>query len=234
MKMNIKVLIMLLLLCSYVYAQNNTYYYWYNGEKYDLHLNNQKNFLLLKDNINKNNLSADLNIEVSRIDSIIKVNVGASLIPHKHQDMEENSSYWTVVSTEGKSIDYSSKNISYHSPFFYSNSGKELGLSHLFYVKLRKEEDIILLEGLAEVNKVKLLGNNKYMPLWYILSCSHNSKGNALEMANMFFETKLFASSQPDLMEDDLIQTVDDRFYTSQWNLNNTGQNGGTTGVVLP
>lgn len=35
---------------------------------------------------------------------------------------------------------------------------------------------------------VTLLGNNEYLPLWYTLSCTNESLGNALEMANKFYE----------------------------------------------
>jgi hypothetical protein len=41
---------------------------------------------------------------------------------------------------------------------------------------------------------VEIVGNNGFMPLWYTLSCSKNSKGNALEMANTFYETGFFSN----------------------------------------
>src|SRR5690606_18325724 len=38
------------------------------------------------------------------------------------------------------------------------------------------------------------------------------------------------AAAEPDLMPTDLFQTVNDPYYSNQWNLGNTGQYGGTTG----
>lgn len=70
------------------------------------------------------------------------------------------------------------------------------------------------------------------MPLWYTLSCTKKSKGNALDMANLFYETGFFESSEPDLMSDDSPQCVNDTYFaTYQWNLRNTGQNGGTPNI---
>lgn len=106
----------------------------------------------------------------------------------------------------------------------------EIGLSHLFYVKLKKEQDIILLNELAKTKNVKIIGQNDFMPLWFTLSCSKESDGNALQMANYFYETGLFVASEPDFLVDDLIHNPN---YTDQWGLNNTGQCGGTVGLDI-
>lgn len=99
-------------------------------------------------------------------------------------------------------------------------------------MKLKNGDDINKLTELAHSNNVEIIGNNEYMPLWYTLACTKKSKGNALELANKFYETNLFAESQPDLMSNDLIFCVNDPiFSTYQWNLNNTGQNGGKVSV---
>jgi len=68
------------------------------------------------------------------------------------------------------------------------------------------------------------------MPLWYTLSCDRFSEGNALQMANLFYESDLFFSSQPDLMENDLTLSVNDPFFGDQWSLKNTGQYNGIVG----
>jgi subtilisin family serine protease len=103
----------------------------------------------------------------------------------------------------------------------------------LFYLKLNKAEDLNILENMAKENGITILGNDKYMPLWYLLSCSKESKGNAMQMANLFYESRLFASSQPDLMTDDRPLCVNDTYFANQWGLNNTGQSGGTTGMDI-
>jgi hypothetical protein len=63
------------------------------------------------------------------------------------------------------------------------------------------------------------------MPLWYTLSCTTESSGNALEMANLFFESDLFSAAEPDLMGDgNDINCASDPLFNGvgsnrQWNL---------------
>jgi hypothetical protein len=94
-------------------------------------------------------------------------------------------------------------------------------------------DDINVLESFASENNVEILGNNKFMPLWYTLACTKSSAGNALKMANLFYESGKFSAAEPDLMVDDLPQCVDDEYFSDQWNLDNTGQNGGTSGIDI-
>ena len=108
-----------------------------------------------------------------------------------------------------------------------------VGISQLFYVKLNTVEGINHLEKLSKENNVTILGNNQYMPLWYTLSCSKKSTGNALEMANLFYESGLFADAIPDILVDDYLDCVNDTYFSDQWGLKNTGQNNGTVGVDI-
>lgn len=57
-----------------------------------------------------------------------------------------------------------------------------------------------------------------------LLSCDKNSNGNALEMANLFYESGYFDSAEPDLMDDFLMGCTNDPLFAEQWHLNNTGQ----------
>jgi hypothetical protein len=42
---------------------------------------------------------------------------------------------------------------------------------------------------------------DKYMNNWYILEADKNSQGDALQMANYFYETELFAACEPDIIK---------------------------------
>lgn len=130
-------------------------------------------------------------------------------------------------------VDSMSRQAYYISPFFITQTGKEVGLSHLFYAKLKNANDIKSLEKLAVENNVEILGKNKFMPLWYTLRCNKDSKGNSLEMANLFYESGKFDSSEPDLMVDRLVDCVNDAHFSDQWNLNNTAQYEGTSGTDI-
>ena len=80
---------------------------------------------------------------------------------------------------------------------------------------------------LAADNGVEVIGYNEFMPLWYTLSCSSKSMGNALEMANRFYETGLFAAAEPSFVAEIVMNSAEapnDPLFQDQWNLENTGQ----------
>ncbi len=70
-------------------------------------------------------------------------------------------------------------------------NGKEGMLSNRFSIKLKRVADLGILEKLANENSVEMLGSNEYLERWYELACSSQSKGNSLEMANLFYESGL-------------------------------------------
>ncbi|MCD8071885.1 MAG: S8 family serine peptidase [Alistipes sp.] len=140
-----------------------------------------------------------------------------------------------VVETPSYSVkaDFSGwPEIVYSAPFYSNIYGDHLGISNLFYVKLRNQNDETVLSELAEKYNITVVGKNPHMPLWYTLACSRESAGSALEMANLFYETGKFVASEPDKMVD-LIQSVNDPLFADQWNLSNTMQHGGTRGVDI-
>lgn len=111
-------------------------------------------------------------------------------------------------------------------PYFAKGFDEKIGLSDLFLVKLQKMGDPEALYEFADKNDVVLIGRNRFMPEWYTLSVTPKTKGNAIDMANLFYESGQFAESQPDLMVDEM-HCVNDAFWGNQWALENTGQWGG-------
>lgn len=119
------------------------------------------------------------------------------------------------------------------SPYFANENSDKIGLSDLFLVKLQEMADPAKLQEIARSNGVHIVGQNRFMPEWYTLAVDKASRGNALEMANLFYETGLFVACEPDLMTDDLGECVNDPLFNTQWGLRNTGQNGGTSGIDI-
>lgn len=103
---------------------------------------------------------------------------------------------------EGMTSPNTCSEILYEAPYFQTAEGDEIGITNLFYVKLKEEKDIAQLAKLAEENNVEIIGNHNEMPLWYIISCSKQSTGNALELANEFYATNLFEICDPELIGD--------------------------------
>jgi hypothetical protein len=106
-------------------------------------------------------------------------------------------------------------------PNFTNSFGKKFGLSNYFYVKLKNASDYQLLVSKVLERNVIIVEQNQFMPLWYTLKITKNTIGNTLEVANQFFETGLFASSQPDFLSDDRFCS-NDPMFGSLWGLNNT------------
>ena len=85
-------------------------------------------------------------------------------------------------------------------PALLSNNGDPMGISNNFYVKLKQESDFGILVELAERSNIKIRGRDRYMPLWYVLSCDQNSNLNSIDAANYFYESGLFENTEPEFI----------------------------------
>lgn len=119
------------------------------------------------------------------------------------------------------------------SPFFQNEMSSEIGLSNLFYVRLKNRGDLALLQNMAEKANAVIVGANRFMPEVITLSCTKASSGDALTLANEFHKTGNFVYAQPDLMTDDLGECVNDPFFSNQWGLQNTGSGSWTAGMDI-
>ncbi len=66
-----------------------------------------------------------------------------------------------------------------------------------FYVKVFDENDLTDLNQMITATNTELVKQNEYMPKWFELRATKNSKGDALAMANFFYESELFDHSEP-------------------------------------
>ena len=117
------------------------------------------------------------------------------------------------------------------SPCFKTDSGKRLGLTNNFYVKINS--NAATLYDYAQSYNLEVIGKDPFMPDWYILSCKKNNSKNSLEYANQFHESGLFIAAEPEFIYHDL-QASNDPYYSNQWGLKNTGQyNSNHTGLDI-
>ena len=91
------------------------------------------------------------------------------------------------------------EHVFYRTPSYKDTEGGNIYVTHCFYVKLKQEEDIVLLQNMTKQYNVDF-EQDVDLPLWYILTCRLPSVFNALELANIFYETKLFAASEPEFI----------------------------------
>lgn len=151
--------------------------------------------------------------------------------------------YWAELELSGNNLDGSYierinrikqiDGVQVVSPYFTGKSEKRIGLSNFFYVKLKALYDTTLLKRYSYENKVIIVKQDKFMPLWFVLSCTKHSEVNAMKMANRFYESQLFQYAEPDLIVNDLLNCTNDIYFSNQWGLRNTGQYGGTTGIDI-
>lgn len=113
---------------------------------------------------------------------------------------------------------------------FLPNDRDSMGISNNFYVKLKQGSDYEILVELAEKSNIKIRGRDRFMPLWYILSCDQNSTLNSIDAANYFYESGLFENTEPEFILHNLFSgqvKPSDPYFSDQWYLWNVGQSGG-------
>lgn len=198
-------------------------YYWFHNEKIFLKKITGKKYLLFdtqSDDFMKSNNRKQIEDELQEISF-------PGMVYMNSAKGNTNKEKW-LIADEGKlrTIQQEKSNGLVYTSSFYQTipEGLEVGVSNLFYVKLKKVDDVNKLIKLADANSVNVIGYNEFLPQWYTLSCDVNSKGDALQMANMFYETGLFEASEPDLMgcysASISALPLNDTYYNSyQWNL---------------
>jgi serine protease len=228
-------------LTSMQVAFSQEHFYYYNGKKQPLQLNTEYVYVLTSGDVSDKQKLADRLGEGVAVSKFSRDNSTQTL--KAFSSSSANLEYWSEVQLKAKMsvpeyLSYIKKSrekagVELMAPYFKNELENKIGLSHYFMVKLRSEKDLRLLEKIAGETKTTIVGQNKFMPLWYTLRCTSESAYNALESANRFYESGLFAHAEPDLLIDDQPHAPNDPLFTDQWGLLNTSQYGGTAGIDI-
>ncbi len=210
-KFNILIIIASLLLGLESYGQSK--YYYYKGEKIPLSIDSKNLTLLISD---------DFQFSPNSSQNIEKVDY----IPQRGIDKLNKLQYIQLKlknNTAQEALNQFKKNptIKQVIPNFITPIGKGVGMSDYFYVKLKDINDYEKLVSIAGRHKSIIIEQNKFMPLWFTLRCTEETKENTLDVANSIFESGLFSSAVPDFLHDDLFCANDDDF-NQLWGLNNS------------
>jgi len=73
--------------------------------------------------------------------------------------------------------------------------------SSIFYLKVFDENDLTDLNNMIAQTNTELIAQNQFSPQWFTVRATKNSNGNALSMANYFYESGLFQYSEPNIMK---------------------------------
>jgi len=88
----------------------------------------------------------------------------------------------------------------YWSHFYQYMSGEEIKITSLFTGVMSPKATIAQLEQLAKKYSVEMIGRDIYTSNWYHFACTTLSKGDALEMANLFSMIGPFAIAIPNII----------------------------------
>lgn len=198
-------------------------YYWYENEKVPLYKMANK-FLVMydcSDSARIHRILANSNIKFKSADKSFGYNYGVktkvagrSTFANKHiTTIEGDSAALSAVLSEAF----------YWTPYYQMEDGREIKIGNKFYVELESKEDLPILKNFANENGVDLLYEEDFIKNWYCLGCSETSKGNALELANLFHESGLFKFSCPDISGVGQLTELNEPLYISGdlWHLGN-------------
>ena len=242
----------LLFFCLHLSSQTSNPFYYYKSEKIYLVPNPSKVLVVLNDTTQNND--TDL-LRLLGLDTGIKVKKN-----QKDNLSKKGAVVWSELEISGQAEIVTTNtllsnlnqnvNVKRANPYFKTKNGQDLGLSHLFYVKLKSPSDYSKLTEVALLTQTEIGWQNEFMPLWYTLYATKKSKGNSLDMANYFVETGFFDIAQPSFVYDNptashhellitgntdsykkqfainnLINCPTEPDFNLQWGLKNTGQN---------
>lgn len=111
-------------------------YYWYKGERITLEKINNKRYIVFdSEKLNERKIKDSL-----KIDNLHFLRSGSLLSSNSERT---SNIKWTIVKSD--SFKYARLNringVKYETPFYILNGKLEVGLTNLFYVKLKKSED---------------------------------------------------------------------------------------------
>ena len=155
-------------------------YYWYNGEKYPLLYGNQQ-YILYEDHLLSESDKAQLvHIEDVEFSGVPDMKYGLTKPDAVIEDLEH-----VIYQTQSYQTDH---------------QGRNMFVTHRFYVRLNKSDDAATLKELANQYHAVIEEENAVFALWYVLRWDWGCQYNALELANIFYETGLFSATEPEII----------------------------------
>lgn len=176
-----------------------THYYYYEGNKINLEPNTDFLFITFNDST------------LLKKNAFIQQHFNLSSWGKSESGIEQNTAfgnYWAELEITSKEASYdvlfektkAIEEIQIVSPYFYTEDGSKVGVSNFFYVKLKSLADTVLLDEYNAMNKVVTYRPHNADPLWVILSCTSQTESHALDMANKYYESRLFKYAEPDFI----------------------------------
>lgn len=204
--------VIIVLICSFFqsFAQNDFYYHM--GKQIPLSRNNKKVCVSIsKSEVNTRKLILSHVDVISTIDDD-KLDI---FIIHK-------SDYEKLTSMKFWEVERRKVLLTY---CYRTADNTEVFSTPYLNVRLKKEQDIKLLESYSKEHGIEIINHDSLMPLWYILTITPLSGKSSLDCANEIWESGYFAASVVDFCSDD-ITSSNDPLFNQQWGLENVSYPG--------
>lgn len=206
--MNRKCLMMILFIILYsIHATAQTDYYYYKGKKIPLFVNNNKVCVSIPKICEKSSekILADIRILSKIKDEDFDISV---ILRSEYEKLTSKISW----KEDAKSVILT--------PTYSTADKTEVFMTPYLNLRLKRGEDIDILTSYAEQYGLKIIKQNPYMPLWYILALTLDCDRNTLECANLLWESGKFSASAPDFYSNGL-ECSNDPLFHLQWGLHN-------------
>lgn len=192
-------------------------YYWCDDVKVPLTINDDKLFVVMETSVYNTSPISDFASNVKKLEKYTPLGIKSS----KDFRNTYNLTSFTIEKVLRK--DANLKDATYIAPYYKTSDGFEMGITNVLSVKVTSDSDIDKLSTIAKEYNLDILGNNLYDTSIYYLSCTKESNGNALEIANSIYESGEFKYATPEfIIESKPAINPNDPLFRSQWNLNNT------------
>lgn len=191
-------------------------YYYFDGKKMPLEINKEKvNILIPKE---KDIATFNTAYPESMQKGIIENSLFHGAVLDLEKDNLKNDK--DLKNQIAKQLSLVKKTDLLILPVYVTQQGKEIIETNLLKIKLKEKKDTLLLKQMAEKYHLMILGNNEWLPSWYILSVTEKTEGSSLNVANSLYETGLFASACPEFSFD-ARECISDPNFEQQWGLYN-------------
>ncbi|MDR2970470.1 MAG: S8 family serine peptidase [Bacteroidales bacterium] len=215
MKKFLIILTCILLYLPFYAQQSGKDYYYYFGEKIFLTERADKLFMKLAQDADKQNVTAMIMEEASVNTDSFSGNISGNIILLDAKEGETFSLGTLTKFKENPNV------LSAHLILEYNDI--MLGLLNHFTVKLKPATLMEQLQQLVSKYNCNIEEENPFVQNQYTVSLTHSSDLNAMQMANLFYETELFEFSEPNFGIFNSLYS-NDPYFNQQWNLKNTGQ----------
>lgn len=114
----------------------------------------------------------------------------------------------------------------------YEDKGLFVGMTNRIIVCLKENIPVNEMERLLQIYQCTISDTCPFISRQYVLTINKGDSVSVMEKANLLFESGMFEFAEPDFISLNGFQSSDP-YYSEQWGLENTGQNGGSSGIDI-